>query len=97
MSLTIGTDGNWKSIIASPSSDCLLMITLPSSTATWEEMIREAGSPPTLYQYQRSIYTVDTCKVTQTSLMNWEVETSEVLQTIYWLLPLALTVDLNAT
>ena len=49
MSLTIGIDGNWNSIITSPPSDLLLVVTLPSSTATWEEMIKEAGSPPTLH------------------------------------------------
>ena len=45
MFLTIGTTGNWNSILTTPSSDRLFVATFPSSTAICVEMIKDAGSP----------------------------------------------------
>ena len=42
---TLGTVGNLKKIVTAP---WVLVASLPSATATWAEMIREAASPITL-------------------------------------------------
>ena len=97
MILTMGTAGNWNSIATACSSDSLFVVIFSPSTAIWVEIIRDTGSPPTLYEsdigpvynYHR-IYTA-----AQTRLMQYEEEMFEGWQRVHWLLPLTLSLDLH--
>ena len=97
MILTMGTAGNWNSIATACSSDSLFVVIFSPSTAIWVEIIRDTGSPPTLYESDigpvynyHGIYTA-----AQTRLMQYEEEMFEGWQRVHWLLPLTLSLDLH--